>query len=288
MTIKNILESKKVSFSLEIFPPKKGTALSGAKTLIKDLAKLNPSYMSVTYGSSGDNSDNTIEMAKEVQCENGITALAHLNCVSSDKQKVRDVLDGLKVCGIENVLALRGDIPEGLSFPFPGGYRYASDLIKEIREMSCFCVGGACYPEGHPESKSVDEDIDNVKKKVDSGCQFLTTQMFFDNNILYNYMYKLLSRGISVPIVAGIMTITNVKQCERICGINGTALPQNFRAIISRFSEDPISLKQAGIAYATSQIVDLLANGFKNIHLYTMNKPDVAIRIKENISSMLD
>lgn len=287
MTIKKILDSPKVSFSLEIFPPKKGTELTGARSIIKELAALNPSYISVTYGSTGENSQNTIEMAKEVSVINNVTALAHLTCVTSSKDKVKQVLDDLKASKIKNILVLRGDIPEGANFPRSDGYRYASDLIKEISDIGGFCLGGACYPEGHPESKSVQEDIENIKKKVDSGCEFLTTQMFFDNNILYNYMYKLLIKGINVPIVAGIMPITNAKQCERICGINGTALPQNFKSIISRFADDPESLKQAGIAYATSQIIDLLANGFRNIHLYTMNKPDVAIKIKENISSML-
>lgn len=287
MKIKDIINSKKISFSFEIFPPKKGMELTGAKAIIKELATQSPSFISVTYGSTGDNSENTIEMAKEVQINNNVTALAHLTCVTAEKQQISEVLNTLRRYGIENILALRGDIPEGEEFPRVNSYKYASDLIKEIKKMGGFCIGGACYPEGHPESKSIEHDIENIKIKVDSGCDFLTTQMFFDNNILYNYMYKLLKNGINVPIIAGIMPITNVKQCARICGINGTALPQNFRAIVSKFADDPASLKQAGIAYATAQIIDLIANGFKNIHLYTMNKPDVAIKIKENISCLL-
>lgn len=287
MRITDILAQKEVSFSFEIFPPRRGKELTGAKKIIKELASLNPSFISVTYGSTGENSDNTIEMSKEVQVVNKITALAHMTCVSSDKQKVKEVLDTLDNEGIKNILALRGDIPENMEFPRPDGYRYASDLVKEIKARGNFCIGGACYPEGHPDSNSIDDDIENIKIKVDSGCEFLTTQMFFDNNMLYTYMYKLLRNKIEVPIIAGIMPITNGRMAKRICETNGTALPQSFRMIIEKYGEDDDALKQAGIAYATSQIVDLIANGFGNIHLYTMNKPDVANSIYNNISYLL-
>ncbi len=186
--------------------------------------------------------------------------------------------------GIENILALRGDIPESEPFPSPGQYRHASELIREIRDYGGFCVGGACYPEGHPESENLHKDIDSLKIKVDSGCEFLTTQMFFDNNILYNFMFRLLKYGVSVPIIAGIMPVTNKKQIERICKLSGTALPPRFRAIVDKFADDPAAMNQAGVAYATEQIIDLIANGVNHIHIYTMNKPDIAGRIMGNLS----
>lgn len=287
MKISDILNKNKVSFSLEIFPPKRGMELTGAKNIIKELASLDPSFISVTYGSTGENSDNTIEMAKEVQIVNNITALAHMTCVSSDRKKVASVLDSLEESGIHNILALRGDIPEGMDFPRQDGYRYASDLMKEIKDRGTFCIGGACYPEGHPDSKTLEDDIENIKIKIDNGCEFLTTQMFFDNNILYTYMYKLLRSGIDVPIVAGIMPILNSRMANKMCELNATAFPQSFRMIVEKYANDDESLKQAGIAYATHQIVDLIANGFNNIHLYTMNRPDVARSIYNNISSLL-
>lgn len=242
--------------------------------------------MSVTYGASGGISEHTVDLANEVQNVNGILALAHLTCASSGRDKIQEVLKELQEHHIENILALRGDIPEDVDFPLPNQYHHASELIEEIKNFGDFCIGGACYPEGHPEAESLEADIDNLKRKVDAGCEFLTTQMFFDNNILYNFLYKTLKRGIEVPIIAGIMPVTNVKQIKRITSLSGTILPQRFRAIVERFADYPAALKQAGIAYATDQIIDLIANGVNHVHIYTMNKPDVAGAIFHNLSEI--
>lgn len=242
--------------------------------------------MSVTYGASGGISEHTVDLANEVQNVNGVLALAHLTCASSSRDKIQEVLKELEEHQIENILALRGDIPETLEFPLPDQYHHASELIEEIRNFGDFCIGGACYPEGHPEAESIEMDIDNLKRKVDAGCEFLTTQMFFDNNILYNFLYRALKKRIEVPIIAGIMPVTNVNQIKRITSLSGTILPQRFRAIVERFADYPAALKQAGIAYATEQIIDLVANGVNHVHIYTMNKPDVAGAIFQNLSEI--
>lgn len=286
MKIIDILNSGKITVSCELFPPKPGAGLQGTKEIVQDIAALKPSFMSVTYGAGGGTSNNTVSLANEVQNTNGITALAHLTCVSSDKGKIKSVLAELQSCGIENILALRGDVPDGTLFPKAAQYQHANELIEEIQATGGFCVGGACYPEGHPESPSMQKDIEGIKMKIDSGCQFLATQMFFDNNVLYNFMFKLLKQGIDVPVIAGIMPVTNAKQIARICSLSGTALPPRFRAIVDRFADNIAAMKQAGIAYATEQIIDLIANGVNNIHIYTMNKPDIAGSIIHNLSEI--
>ena len=242
--------------------------------------------MSVTYGAGGSNSKNTLSIAEEVQ-KSGVTALAHLTCVGQDEENLRASIHAFKASGIENILALRGDIPEGDTAPqtFP----HASDLINAIRrEGADFCIGGACYPEGHPESYNSDADIDGVRRKVESGCEFLTTQMFFDNNILYNYMFKLLRHDIRVPVIAGIMPVTNAKQIKRIMSLSSSSMPTRFKAIVDRFANNPEAMKQAGIAYATEQIIDLIANDVTHIHIYTMNRPDIAGSIMTNLSKIID
>ena len=286
MKISELLKTKEVTISCELFPPKKGSELKKAHQVVKEMAILNPAYISVTYGASGGISEHTVDMANEVQNVNGVTALAHLTCASSGREKIQEVLAKLQQHHIENILALRGDIPENLDFPLPGQYRHASDLIEEIKSFGDFCIGGACYPEGHPEAESVDADLNYLKQKVEAGCEFLTTQMFFDNNILYNFLYRALKKNIQVPVIAGIMPVTNVNQIKRITALSGTALPQRFRAIVERFADHPAALGQAGIAYATEQIIDLIANGVNNVHIYTMNKPDVAGAILKNLSEI--
>ena len=286
MKISELLQTKQVTISCELFPPKKGSELEKAHEIVREMAKVKPSFMSVTYGASGGISEHTVDLANEVQNVNGILALAHLTCASSGRDKIQEVLKELQEHHIENILALRGDIPEDVDFPLPNQYHHASELIEEIKNFGDFCIGGACYPEGHPEAESLEADIDNLKRKVDAGCEFLTTQMFFDNNILYNFLYKTLKRGIEVPIIAGIMPVTNVKQIKRITSLSGTILPQRFRAIVERFADYPAALKQAGIAYATDQIIDLIANGVNHVHIYTMNKPDVAGAIFHNLSEI--
>jgi len=284
MKITDILNAKNVTVSCELFPPKAETPLAGAKKVIRNIASLNPSFMSVTYGAGGTTRENTVKIANEIQNVNGVTALAHLTCIGSDTPTIHAILDALKAKNITNILALRGDIPPGGCAP--SQYRYASQLTEAILRHGNFCVGGACYPEGHPEAKSLQADIESLKIKVDAGCAFLTTQMFFDNNLLYNFMFRLLKNGVDVPVVAGIMPVINAKQITRICALSGTALPPRFRAIIDRFADHPAAMHQAGIAYATEQIIDLIANGVNHIHIYTMNKPDIAQRIMGNLSKI--
>ena len=288
MKLTELLQSNRPTVSCELFPPKPGTALLDAPSVVRRMAALHPAYMSVTCsaGGSGNGGVTTADMANEVQNINGITALAHLTCVAT-RDEVRASLEDLKKLGIENILALRGDLPRDGAFPHPDGYHHASELMEEIRTFGGFCIGGACYPEGHPESATLYEDIDNLKYKVDAGCEFLTTQMFFDNNELYSYLYKLRRSGIDIPVIAGIMPVTNASQIKRIMSLSGSQLPARFRAIIDRFAGNPAAVKQAGIAYATEQIIDLLANGVDHVHIYTMNKPEIAGSIMANLSEIL-
>lgn len=286
MRLTELLKTDKLTISCELFPPKQGAQLENYKKIVADLAEVRPAYISVTYGATGGTSDYTVELANEVRNINHIPALAHLTCASSTREKVADVIAELKAHQIENVLALRGDIPENADFPLPNQYKHACELIADIKAQGDFCIGGACYPEGHPEADTIFEDLDHLKEKVDAGCEFLTTQMFFDNNILYNFMYKALKKGIDVPIVAGIMPVTNKAQIKRIVSLSGHMVPPRFLAIVDRFGDDPAAMKQAGIAYATEQIIDLVANGVNHVHIYTMNKPDVAGEIFNNLSAI--
>lgn len=283
MRLTELLHTEKVTISCELFPPKQGAQLANYKQTVADMAALKPAYMSVTYGATGGTSDYTVALAREVK-QNSIPALAHLTCVSSTKDKVASVIAELKAAGIENILALRGDIPQNADFPLPDQYHHAGELIADIRAQGDFCIGGACYPEGHPESETIFADLKHLKEKVDAGCEFLTTQMFFDNHILYNFMYKALKQGIDVPVVAGIMPVTNRAQITRIVSLSGNMVPPRFLAIVDRFGDNPAAMRQAGIAYATEQIIDLIANGINHVHIYTMNKPDVAGEILRNLS----
>lgn len=285
MRLTELLRTENVTISCELFPPKKGAQLANYKQTVADMAALKPAYMSVTYGATGGTSDYTVELAREVKQHN-IPALAHLTCASSTKDKVASVIAELKAAGIENILALRGDIPQNADFPLPDQYHHAGELIADIRAQGDFCIGGACYPEGHPESETIFEDLRHLKEKVDAGCEFLTTQMFFDNHILYNFMYKALKQGIDVPVVAGIMPVTNRAQITRIVSLSGNMVPPRFLAIVDRFGDNPAAMRQAGIAYATEQIIDLIANGINHVHIYTMNKPDVAGEILSNLSEI--
>ena len=286
MKVIDFLKSQEPTLSFEVFPPKTESSYKTVEDAVEKIADLKPSYMSVTYGAGGGTSAHTVSIAKHIQCDKKISAIAHLSCISSTKQLVHSQLEQLKAAGIENILALRGDLPEGFSTENLE-YHYASDLIKEIRDFGDFCIGGACYPEGHPESPNSNVDIDNLKKKIDAGCQYLTTQMFFDNNIHYKFLYKAREKGITVPIIPGIMPITNAKQVERAIKLSGTIMPQRFLSIVDRFGDDNEAMLQAGIAYATDQIIDLFANGINHIHIYSMNKPIVAQKLLENLSSII-
>lgn len=285
MKIREILGQGRPTLSFEVFPPKTEDKYETVEAAAREIAKLSPSFMSVTYGAGGGTSRYTVDVAAALNNEYHVPTLAHVTCVSSTREKVHHVLEELKARGIENVLALRGDIPkEG---KLAHDYRYASELIREIRQSGDFCIGGACYPEGHVESANKTEDILHLKEKVEAGCEFVTTQMFFDNNILYNYLYRIREKGITIPVVAGIMPVTRASQVKRICEISGTYLPSRFKAVVDRFGDNPAAMKQAGIAYATDQIIDLIANGVNAIHVYSMNRPDVAAKIQENLSDIL-
>ena len=282
MKITELLKSDKPCISCELFPPKAGSELQNALKIVDEIAVIRPHFMSVTYGAGGTSAGQTLAIAKAVE-EHNIPALAHLTCIDTTEAKIDDMLANFRKAGVQNVLALRGDaVTSGVR-----DFAHASDLMRKISASGDFCIGGACYPEGHPEAGSLDNDIENTKKKIDAGCEFLVSQMCFDNNIMYNYMYRLLRNGIDVPVVAGIMPVTNAKQINRICELSGTKLPPHYRAIVERFADDPQALMQAGIAYALGQIIDLIANGFKNIHVYTMNKPEIIRGIMKNLSEII-
>lgn len=282
MKITELLKSDKPCISCELFPPKAGSELQNALKIVDEIAVIKPHFMSVTYGAGGTSAGQTLAIAQSVE-EHNIPALAHLTCIDATEAKIDDMLANFRAAGVQNVLALRGDaVTSGVR-----DFAHASDLMRKISASGDFCIGGACYPEGHPEAGSLDNDIENTKKKIDAGCEFLVSQMCFDNNIMYNYMYRLLRNGIDVPVVAGIMPVTNAKQINRICELSGTKLPPHYRAIVERFADDPQALMQAGIAYALGQIIDLIANGFKNIHVYTMNKPEIIRGIMKNLSEII-
>lgn len=284
MHISSILADEKVRLSCEVFPPKRFDGIAQACLVTREIAALGPAYISVTYGAAGSTPGHTLAVAKAVK-EAGVTPLCHLTCVQSTKEHVRQVLADMKAAGIENVLALRGDLPT-TGEPCRD-FAYAAELVEYIHSQGDFCVGAACYPEGHPECPSRAEDLAHLKQKVDAGVDFLTTQMFFDNGILYNFLYRCLRAGIDVPVCAGIMPICDAKQVKRAVQLSGSIMPPRFAAIADRFADDPQAMAQAGIAYATEQIIDLVANGIRHIHLYTMNKPWIARRIVDNLSSII-
>ena len=290
MKLSELFQSETLHLSFEVFPPKTDTAFASVKAAVEEIAELHPSFMSVTYGAGGGTSQYTLDIAKNIKEQHGVPTLAHLTCVSSTKETVREKIAQIKDAGIENVMALRGDLTPEMEGQDRSGwaYRHAVDLIRDIRESGAdFCIGGACYPEVHPESADQREDIRYLKEKVDAGCEFLTTQMFFDNNLLYNFLYKIREAGITVPVIPGIMPITNANQVARAIKLSGSFMPRRFASLVDKFGSDPDAMKQAGIAYATDQIIDLFANGIKNVHVYSMNKPDVAAKIQDNLSAII-
>ena len=290
MKISELLRQDGLSLSFEVFPPKTNTVFESVKRATEEIAALGPAFVSVTYGAGGGTSQYTLEIAKNIKERYGVPTLAHLTCVSSARELVRERIGQMKAAGIENVMALRGDLTPELEgadrSQWP--YRHAIDLIRELKESGAgFCIGGACYPEVHPESENQREDILHLKEKVDAGCEFLTTQMFFDNNLLYNFLYKIREAGITVPVLPGIMPITKANQVERAIQLSGSFMPQRFKSLVDKFGHSPDAMKQAGIAYATDQIIDLYANGIRTVHVYTMNNPDVAAKILDNLSHIL-
>lgn len=284
MKISEILADGRVHLSCEVFPPKRFEGIAQANAVAAEIAGLHPTFMSVTYGAAGTTPGHTLAVAQAVQ-ESGVTPLCHLTCVQSTASHVEEVLARMKAAGIENVLALRGDLPrEG---ECAHDFAHADELVSFIRQRGDFCIGAACYPEGHPECGSRAVDMEHLKRKVDAGVSFLTTQMFFDNGILYNFLYRLGKAGIRVPVCAGIMPICDARQVKRAVELSGSIMPPRFAAIADRFGSDPAAMTQAGIAYATDQIIDLVANGVEHIHLYTMNKPHIARAIMSNLSSII-
>ena len=284
MKIKELLARDQITFSCEIFPPKKDLEFSGIHKIVDQIHDLGVDFISVTYGAGGSTSKKTLEVASYIQDTHHTPALAHLTCCGATKEDIARRVQEMKARGIGNVLALRGDLPQDY---VPGPYTYAIELIRDIKTQGDFCIGAACYPEGHVECAHKEQDIGFLKEKVEAGCDFLTTQMFFDNNVYYNFLYRVLAAGIQVPVIPGIMPVINAKQIKRSCELSGTVLPPRFKAIADKFAEDPQAMEQAGIAYATEQIIDLIANGMKYIHLYTMNRPQTAAKIVANLSHIL-
>lgn len=285
MYIRDILKGKDTVISLEIFPPKKDVPPDGVISAARELKKIGPDFVSITYGAGGSNTDNSMEISSFVQNELDLTAMAHLTCVGTSKQGIKDILTRLKENNIKNILALRGDYPEGYDKE-RADYTYAYQLAEDIKEFGGFCIGGACYPEAHPDSPGKDFDIEKLKQKIESGVDFLTTQFFFDNNVLYNFLYRAAVKGITVPVVAGVMPVTNAASVKKMCKMSGATITPKLQAIIEKYGDKPLSMKQAGIAYATEQIIDLMANGVQGIHIYTMNKPEIAKSILNNISDI--
>ena len=287
MKIREMLQKDYVTLSFEVFPPKTEANFQSVYQAAMDVAALKPSYMSVTYGAGGSTRGNTVTIAKDIQDKVGVEAIAHLTCVGAAREDIRQSLKELKAAGIENILALRGDRPKNFEGEPFIDYHYASELVEEIKAFGDFCVGGACYPEGHVDAVNKKADIANLKKKVDAGCEYLTTQMFFDNNIYYNFLYRIREAGITVPVIPGIMPITRATQVKTACSLSGCNVPERFRNLVDHFGENPLAMQQAGIAYATDQIIDLIANGVRHIHVYSMNKPEVAAGIQRNLSEIL-
>ena len=298
MKISEIVADGRPSLSFEVFPPKRRSAspsdrdaeqaaMARTKDVVRAIAALRPAFISVTYGAAGGTTGaNTCALAQFVQADCGVPALAHMTCVAADRAKVAEEVRGFRAAGLENVLCLRGDCPPDTEFPGDPAFRHAVDLVRALRGEG-FCLGGACYPEGHPECAHLADDIAHVKEKAEAGLDFLTTQMFFDNNVLFHYLARLRTAGVTVPVIAGVMPVTNGRQIARICALSGTYLPPRFRAIVARFGDDPVAMLDAGVAYATEQIVDLFANGVANVHVYTMNKPEIAVRIMHNLHGLV-
>ena len=287
MKISEIVESKKYSVSFEVFPPKTEDARESVTEAARAIAALRPVFMSVTYGAGGGTSEYTAEIAHDLQENCGVPMMAHLTCITSTRNHIQDQLRLLKSKGVENILALRGDIPEGFELK-EQNYHHAIELMRDIKAFDPnFCVAGACYPDTHPDSANQKEDIAHLKEKVDAGMDFLITQMFFDNPVFYSYMYKLREAGITVPVHPGIMPIVNARQMKRTLKLSGTTLPERFRRILDTFGDTPDAMRQAGIAYATDQIIDLFANGIRTVHVYSMNNPGVAKEILDNLSEII-
>ena len=289
MNLSNVFKDDKVTLSFEVFPPKPTANFDSVYASAMKVAELKPDYMSVTYGAGGSTRSNTFRIAADIQEKYEVPGISHLTCVGATVDELKNTLDEMKNAGIKNILALRGDRPKDFTGEPFTDFHYATELIAKIREYTgdYFCIGGACYPEGHPECDTKSEDIEHLKEKVEAGCEFLTTQMFFDNNIYYNFLYKIRDKGINVPVTAGIMPITRATQVANAISMSGSNMPERFKNLVDHFGSNPAAMQQAGIAYAVDQIIDLLSNDIDGIHLYTMNKPWITRAIVENLSDIL-
>lgn len=285
MRIADKFRKGKAVFSFEVFPPKKTSPIDTVFNALEQMKNLKPDYFSVTYGAGGSNPENTLEIASKIKNEYGVEALAHLTCINSTKSDIDNVLEGLKAHNIDNILALRGDLVPDISPKTD--FKFANELCSYIKQKGGFNLAGACYPEVHIDASNQVEDILNLKKKVEAGADFLITQLFFDNSVFYRFLEHTKIAGIDIPIEAGIMPVTNKKQIERMVSMCGVSLPSKFAKIIQKYENNPEALRDAGIAYSIEQIVDLLANDVEGIHLYTMNNPFVATKIKEAVDNLL-
>lgn len=285
MKIKDMFDTKSTVMSLEVFPPKLTSPVETIYATLDALSDIKPDFISVTYGAGGKAKDRTVEIASKIKNDYGVESLAHLTCISATKEDMRITFEEMRDNNIENVLALRGDIPENPDFEFPNPlqYEYACDLVREAKAENCFSIGAGCYPEKHIDCDSKVKDIKYLKEKVDCGVDFLISQLFFDNELFYRFMEEIDLAGVNVPVSAGIMPVLNKNQILRITKLSGCSIPPKFQRILDRYENNPEALKEAGEAYAIEQIIDLMAWGVRGIHLYTMNKPDTARRIMNNI-----
>lgn len=288
MLIKDLFKQKKPVVSFEIFPPKPNYPIETIYDTIDSLSDLKPDFISVTYGAGGTSKSRTVDIASTIKNKYNIEALAHLTCVSSTKTEIDNILDELRANNVNNILAMRGDIPQDPNFDFPDPlhFQYAKDLIERINRRDGFSIGAACYPEGHIEATSKVDDLKYLKQKVDANTDFLITQLFFDNEIFFDFMEKIDLMGIKIPVTAGILPVLNINQMNRIVQLSGCSIPPKFKRILDKYEHNPEALREAGTAYAIEQIIDLLSWGIDGVHIYTMNKPDTTRRIMENISKI--
>ena len=281
ITEKLLVKDQLISF--EVFPPKTDSAFDSIEWAVRELAAFNPDFMSVTYGAGGGTSEYTTMIASLIKNRLDTTALAHLTCASTPKEKIDSILHTLKENHIDNILPMRGDIPKDYIRPDGEYYTYAYELVSHIKEYGYFDIGGACYPECHPECDTLEKDIDNLKVKVDSGVDFLISQLFYDNDVFYSFLDKVRNKGITVPVFAGIMPVTNIKQIDRIISLSGTKLPDEMKTFLEKYKDSPEDLEKAGLDFAIKQINNLLSNGVNGIHIYTMNKPKTAKTVLKGI-----
>lgn len=287
MRIAELFKEKKTVLSFEIFPPKRNDPVDTVYQTIDALKDLAPDFISVTYGAGGSTKGHTVEIASHIQKNCGINALPHLTCVTSTRREVEEALGSLEAAGVENLLALRGDLPKDAAGSTENGhYTYAKELIEHIRARGGFCLGAACYPEKHQEALSRNSDLKHLKAKVDAGAEFLISQLFFDNDLFYDFMERIDLLDIKVPVTAGIMPMLNRNQIARTVELSGCSLPKKFTRILERYEHDPIAFREAGMAYAIEQIIDLMSWGISGIHLYTMNRPESARIIVDSISAV--